>query len=598
MDEKVINFNDKAKLAEIYCNVADVCDEKGDYLGELSAFFSALKVCTRAEEAEILADIADVYAQMELYELSNRFWFYCIDKKTAAGGDLSEAYSELAANFYCMDDVWAAGFYLALRAEIQGALPNREADEEILNAVYEESNLKTRYWLAYPFERADYSEAKKRGKRSFAAGGYGAAAAAYESIPEECRDEDSFGELAMAYFFLKKDEKAIAVSREAIRRLGDNLTAYCNLSTIYGELGDDEKSDYYYGKALSLKSGAKDEDFKIASCAIERGDHITARDCLSRALKDRPYDVLLKFFYAIALLNLGEYEKAVDVLFECVRISPDDGIFLWFAELAVKIRAGDKKSVALLPLKYEKELPHVMAERYEQAFSDALNGKKTAVPRREILLAAKVAAHLPDEFLAKTAILTVCELAPKAEAENFLKKTLLNPSVGEEIKSFIIYLLVVHKNKDKTGIVVGKYYVNVKLRRLPFDETDEFGAKFIAAYAACVSSLAFTGIEDTDKALFALNRLYGERAEEVRKANLQPNELAAVAVVIAKYEKLNKMKLICQIFGAKSAKVEKFLNPDAFARSEKPAHASETASSVKTERSGKKNNNENGEEND
>ena len=57
-------------------------------------------------------------------------------------------------------------------------------------------------------------------------------------------------------------------------------------------------------------------------------------------------------------------------------------------------------------------------------------------------------------------------------------------------------------------------------------------------------------------------------------------------------------RLMIPMINAFILKVEKFLNPDAFARSEEPAHASKTASSVKTERSGKKNNNENGEEND
>ena len=67
MEEKVLKFERGADVAEMYCRVADKRNADGDYVGELSAFFSALNAGDYRSGAEMLANIADAYARMELY---------------------------------------------------------------------------------------------------------------------------------------------------------------------------------------------------------------------------------------------------------------------------------------------------------------------------------------------------------------------------------------------------------------------------------------------------------------------------------------------------------------------------------------------------
>ena len=66
---KIVEIKDGYKS---YIKLADKKAEKGDLSGALRLLFSALNL---GGAPEVYADIADVYAEMGLYELSNKYWF-------------------------------------------------------------------------------------------------------------------------------------------------------------------------------------------------------------------------------------------------------------------------------------------------------------------------------------------------------------------------------------------------------------------------------------------------------------------------------------------------------------------------------------------
>lgn len=552
MEDKVLSFRN-SDLAEAYCSVADRRAAEGDLVGELSVFFSALKNCKEQDSAEMLANIADCYSRMELYELSNQYWFYCLDKKYLSG-DLSEAYGELSANFYCTDDIWTSAYYLKQKADINPEDVYTVDPETVKNMFREISEGVATYNIVYPYDHADYSERKKQARRAFSSNAYGIAAACYSSIPEECRDENEDGELAMAYFFSKEDDKAIAACKNSIKKSGENLTACCNLSTIYGEIGEDDKSAYYYAKALSLKKGAKDEDFKLASCAVERGDHLTARNCLASTLKERPYDITLRFFYALSMLNLGENEKGFEQLSECYKLNPEDYIIGWYSEQAKKLVAGEKTGVKL-PFRYEKDLPEKVIRRYEKIFCAYLDGRKTGVTVKEMLGIARVCVYCSDELVARRALYIIAHYDKKDASLAFLKRTLLDCAIGQSLKTLAVHLLIDLGCKDRVGVLTGRFYMSLKLRRLPFEKDDPVGDTFIQAYGYAVSYLIFFGVEDTDKMLFKLNRIYTERKQIFSRNEIRPDELAAAAVFESGYKELSKLPSVGKLFGIKTKRL-------------------------------------------
>ena len=58
-----------------YRNLAEERAEKGDFLGALSFLFSAKSI---AKSHEVIMDIAYIYSDMSLFELSNKYWFYTL----------------------------------------------------------------------------------------------------------------------------------------------------------------------------------------------------------------------------------------------------------------------------------------------------------------------------------------------------------------------------------------------------------------------------------------------------------------------------------------------------------------------------------------
>ena len=93
---KVYEFTDGK---ERYLKLADRKAEKGDLLGALSMLNCALKV---SGDLSIYGDIADIYADMELYELSNKYWYKYLDSmpKEKSG----TAYEELGINYFCLQN--------------------------------------------------------------------------------------------------------------------------------------------------------------------------------------------------------------------------------------------------------------------------------------------------------------------------------------------------------------------------------------------------------------------------------------------------------------------------------------------------------------
>jgi tetratricopeptide (TPR) repeat protein len=120
---------------------------------------------------------------------------------------------------------------------------------------------------------------------------------------------------------------------------------------------DYDNAEYYYQKALSARKGEKGEEYNLATCAIEREDHLTSKQCLEKILEERPFETSMRFFYGISFLNIGEYEGAEKEFALAYRINPSDFIALFYLRLTREIIDGNTEKLRLLPLKYEKELP-------------------------------------------------------------------------------------------------------------------------------------------------------------------------------------------------------------------------------------------------
>ena len=111
MKGKILSVTDHLKK---YIKKADECAEKEKFLSALGFCFSALSI---KRTSETLSAIANVYADMGLYELSNKYWFYYLEKTPEK--NCGRAYEELAINYFYLSNFTMSGYYFNKKIEYE-----------------------------------------------------------------------------------------------------------------------------------------------------------------------------------------------------------------------------------------------------------------------------------------------------------------------------------------------------------------------------------------------------------------------------------------------------------------------------------------------
>ena len=547
MDEKIINF---PKDGNRYRNIAERLNQEGKPLEALGFLFTALK--NEPKNSEVVADIADTYADMGLSDFSNKYWFKYIDLNNE--DKISHVYEELAINYFYLDNYWASSYYFHLKLATDGFISRDSLSEEIIEFLNESFDKKSAYFIAYPYDRADYSAKLRTARRAFSAGDYKTSSMIYSSVPTECMDEDSSGDLAVSYFMCKEDENAIDACKQSIKVHGENVTAYCNLSNLYFSAGDQEKSSYYYQKALSLSSGANGEEYKIATCAIEQNDSKTAASCIGKILKERVYDPMMWYLYGVALTNTGDLTGGARAFKKAYNINPTDKVYEYYAMYVSALADGGKDTDKALPLSFEKSFPEKVIKYYKKLIRECEGENATVLMKnaknREIFHWG--VANLEDSFAKKCS--AIIGFSGSKQSEKFLFNLLLDPEVSDERKRLIIFTLIICGKKNKFGVVAGNCYVRVKPRKLIFEDAEN-AAFFTSAYALCVSRAIFFGIDDLDKIGFNINKVYKRFGKIITLGNYSIEDVSALTLYICGYKRFNDLKKVCSYFGTDASKV-------------------------------------------
>lgn len=567
--KKVVNLTESIN---IYKRLADDKADGGDLLGALGLYFTVLK--TDGKDLNAIADVADCYADMGLLELSNRYWFEYL---TVCPKDKQGiAYEELAINFFYLDNLWAAGFYFHLKVEKDGFIAEEGLDEEIIEFFSSPQVKKEDYYIAYPFNIADYSGVIKNAKRAFAAGDVLRAVNIYRKVPEECMTEEAASDYATALFLSGKDEESVKECKNSIERYGDNVNAFCNLSSLYHARGNDDKAQYYYERALSARKGDKEESFKIAACAIERGDNVTAKECLTVILAERPYDDMMNFFYALSLANLGEYRAAAEAMNRTLRIIPTDTVYGYYSELFSEIADDNSVADEFLPFPYIKALPVAVVRAYKRKISGLINGKGRFDDKgEELRKMLETALRFEDKKTAKSAAFLIGGLNTEKDKE-ILFSALLDGDVDDEVKNSIIYLLAASGEKQSINAVIGNYFASVKPRKVVFEHKAD-GALYMSAYALAIAKSANWGIDDCAKLAFNMNLLYTDYFELIRFNGFGAEVIAAVGFILCDFPRINDVKSVCAAFGVDKSRVDEVEEFVAHVRKTARAKAKERA---------------------
>ncbi|MBE5737821.1 MAG: tetratricopeptide repeat protein [Clostridiales bacterium] len=549
---RVIQFD---KNENRYVKIAEVRESEGDLLGALSMLFSAEKI---NPTYKIYSKIADIYTQMELLELANKYWYkymFC-----APEDQVSICYEELAINYFYLDNLWASGYFLHKKLTVDGYITRDDIDKEVMDFFTGEEIKKYNYRVVYPYDKANYSFEIKSAKRALRSGAFKDAIESLKKVPSQCHDQETLGDFSLAYLMTDQFENAEELCRQSIEQFGDSVGAYCNLSTLYELKEDQDKADYYYKKALSLRTGEQDEPYKIATCSIERGDHQTSLECLEKILQDRPYEIPMRFFYAVALLNLGKYDSAVREFATIYKQDPKDLVIEYYLDLAKKI-VNKQVSEKILPLKYVKEIPRKQALEWTKKIKDMaktpdkFSGELKKKETEKMLLWGLESVN--DQVVRSSAMLLSSKSSKKFGQIAF--EFLLDPLAQLETKRLLLYALILKGYKGKIGVVIGSYYGTFVQKTLSC-EKDKDGALYFSAYALCVSRMIFYGLEDLNKISQSANKVYKSLHKQISDAEVNNEELAALMLLECGLENLDEIEQVCKIFEVGQKKLQLLKN--------------------------------------
>lgn len=531
-----------------------IIDEKmsfGDYVGALCYAFAALR---QEYSIETLADIADVYSAMGLYELSAKYWFKYLS--IAPKGKAGVAYEELAINAFEMKNYALCRYYLDKKVKEDGSIENEELRQEIISYIAEESDKRNFYRIVYPESQADYEDELAEAKSALANENFDRAIKLLEKVPKGSPTYKAAAEeLSLAYFAIERVDEAIDLNRELIEEYGGALNYYCNLASMYRFKGNRDKAEYYYSQVKNF-SPEKDDVLKLAMCAVEMGDHETAINAFKDVIDDEFYDDRITGTYGIALLNCNNYELGAKYLKRAYMIDPDDEITAYYAHLAVSLAEGKKTGVDF-PLPYNGDLPEKETEKRKAAMCEALaKGGKIKPSLRDII----------DKYMRWGIIsggetfrlsLMLATAINDARCFDLIAEFLLSDDVSAGAKQAIVFTLTACGYRKKICLSAGGVFFSFRVKHFGF--TGEEDEPFVTAYAAAVARLAFSG-ENLEKIAAEIEKIRKALKDAELIKTVSTDELAAAAVCMADYLCFVSEKEVCKIFGVKEENVKKILS--------------------------------------
>lgn len=502
---KILTFDNSF---ERHLSIAEQKYKKGDLMGALVFAFNAFFI--QSDNVKVLSLIASIYADAGLYELAIEYWFLVLDKTPEE--DKGDVYEQIAKISFYEEDYYATGYYMHKKITKDGIV-SEDLDKDILEffKVLETDRLKNKFRIVYPENKINYQLVIEEGIDYAKQGNLTKAIETFSTVPE---DSDLYlrarENLAAAYLLNGDIEGAGKSLKQAVKNGAESLVIYCALSAVWDEMGEMEKCVYYYKKALEFAPKDNDENLKLGILATKMEDHENVKKYLSRVVESQPFELNARHFLALAYLNSGEYEIALNHFNELIKIVPDDYITKYYLSLTKGFLSKQINS-NVLPIGYpdgvdieeEKRRNKIILELEKASIKNIdINIKKPEI--KEIL---EWGVFEGEKEIAKKSIFILANTSDKFGIK-ILKKALLCPTMEDYLKKIIIFLLISFSYTGKLGIVIQKIYKKINVKKLNFKTNAEL---YLSAYAIAITKAVYTGSNNTlDKLAFSANRVYNK----------------------------------------------------------------------------------------
>lgn len=430
-NEKVLSFN---QPAEFFIKKAEKHIDAGNFLEALALYRCVLGM--EPQNVEYLLNIAQIYSEMGLYAESNDVLL----KIAKYGKTPTECLFALGCNYMGMKNYELADEafeqYLAIDPDGEYADDIDELFEIIDEEEYEEEG------TLHDINRRMVYEQAYEGKLCLDKGDYKGAIKHLEKVlSRESTFIPAMNNLALAYFFENKKQKAVELSLNVLASQPLNLHACCNLALFYSDLNDHAAASVYLEKLDSLNDIAPEDMHKVALTYCELGYHEKAYRWFLRIVSLQPYDIRILHFCGLAAFNCGQYAEALSCFVKILKIDPDNSLAQYYKTCAEEA----KKNRGYRELEYVYQVPYDEIKRRISYLNDCLKLKDKSLRQKwndDAYFKSVIywGLHFGDEYIKKIA-LEIMSMFGDEKAEEAFRDFLLKSTESDDIKNDIFMYL-------------------------------------------------------------------------------------------------------------------------------------------------------------
>lgn len=509
--------------------ILDLCDARiarGDFLG-------ALNTLKRMNEPEkrLLYKVGDLYYKLTEYGQAAEYFARFLEK--ASEKEKPRAYNALGAAFLKMNDEEAASYYFNKQIASGDRNPY-DYGEEMYDFFTDVSDAEGEFYLAYPYDKADFKKLLIECDDMFAQGLYEEVLEKIKVIPKENKRyyPEALEERALCEFMLGDDAAAIKHIRAALKLAPNDVTVICNAASMFNRVDMLSEANAAL-KNVDVNALEGDELFKIVMVNCDLKNYGTAASLVKKYLKTAPYDRSALMLAGIANYNLKNYAAAYEYFKTLYQLTGTyvAGYYLKIADFAVR----GKPVVKTLEFGFdvpaaEKARVTKKLKRYMGTADEELSEKDFG----ELILLSEYAFESKDYNLQSCA---VAALAAKNSdfARGYLLGKLVKLSVFGQIKTAILGFLTADGFEGDAPAFFGSTYRTIK-----FVKTEFKGANaevFSEAYSLCFAKVA--PMEDD---VSYLRTAAYELFDEAKHAALDRNDARALSAVIFEKSKVKQIK--------------------------------------------------------
>ncbi len=448
-----------------------------------------------------LADLADAYEGMELYEQAANCWFRYL--AVCAEDEAVDAYEGLAACYYNLGNEPQASYYYSRMLHDKFVTPANNIE---MGEMFDKPPAKP-LRIVWPPESADYSEDIDAGLKLLKSGDHAAAAEKFSAVPPQSSYRvPALNYLAVCRLLEGNNEEAEAACRELLEREPANVQGLSTYAAVLTEQGRSEESRAVAEKLAASETDSPDELYKIATVCCENGLFRTAYDRFCRLEGMVPYDRTLLYFKAVAAFRSGLLKESCNTFGKLLDIYPRSAVARYYF-CAVRRYAEEGGTLPETSFFYRLP-PQERAERvrFLQALRDLRPAELEAYCR-----AADIGELLEwcfDEGDGGDIELQLLGVAVAARGgDPFLREVLLDGSVNDLVKSEGVRMLCLRNRDFDCGVVLSDIYRDVSFTRLEIGRAAR--KPFVGAYALCCSRFALLGEGEGEEYRLAAQAIYG-----------------------------------------------------------------------------------------